>query len=346
MRLGLVLNYSDSDFASQVALVKEAEVLGYSSAWTSEVYGSDALTPAAWLLAQTNTLTVGTACMQMPARTPACAAMSAMTLQTLSGGRFVMGIGPSGPQVVEGWHGVAYGKPLIRTREYIAIVRSIVAREEPVTHEGEHYQLPYQGPGASGLGKPLKSLLRCPAGLRIFTGSISTGGIRTAAEVADGIFPLFMNPDDFSPYDAPLREGFAKAGGGKGLADFGIAPFVMVIPGADLNACRMPVKQFLALYVGGMGARDKNFYKEYVTRIGYGDAAQQIQDLFLGGKKMEAVMAVPDALVDAISLVGPRARIKERLGAWKAAAERGHVTTLLASGASPEALRLLAEEAL
>jgi len=182
--------------------------------------------------------------------------------------------------------------------------------------------------------------------LRIFTGSISPGGVRTAAEVADGIFPLFMDPDDFTPYDVPLREGFAKAGGGKGLADFGIAPFVMVVPGDDVNVCRIPVKQFLALYVGGMGAREKNFYKEYVTRIGYGDAAQQIQDLFLDGKKKEAVMAVPDALVDAISLVGPRERIRERLGAWKAAAERGHITTLLASGTTPEALRMLAEEVL
>ena len=208
LQLGLVLGYSGRDFTIDIDLIQEAEALGYRSIWTSEAYGSDAVTPAAWILAQTERMTVGTALMQMPARTPACAAMTAMTLQALSGGRFVLGVGPSGPQVIEGWHGVAYGKPHERLREYVSIVRRIVAREEPVVHEGMHYSLPYRGPDATGLGKPLKSIIHARHPLPIYTGSVSPAGLRLAGEITDGLFPLFMMPERAHVYRDPLVEGF------------------------------------------------------------------------------------------------------------------------------------------
>ena len=251
----------------------EAERLGFYSVWTAEAYGSDAVSTAAWVLSRTTKIHVGTGIMQMPARTPACAAGTAITLSQLSGGRFILGLGPSGPQVVEGWHGVAYGKPLTRTREYIEIIRKIVAREEPAEYDGEIYQLPYRGPDATGLGKPLKSIVHADPGLRIFTASISLPGLRCAAEVADGVIPVWMNPERFDLFEKPLREGFHTAGGGKGLDRFEIAPFTSVVLGDDLEKCRLPVKGMLALYVGGMGARDKNFYNDYAKRLGYEEAA-------------------------------------------------------------------------
>jgi len=272
--------------------------------------------------------------------------MMAMTLQDLSGGRFILGIGPSGPQVIEGWYGVPYGRPITRTREYVAIVRKILAREERLEHEGFHYQIPYRGTGALGLGKPLKSILHGDPALKIVTGAIAPAGIRIAAEVADGFLPIWMNPEKFEPFAAPLAEGFAKAGGGKGLANFMISPDVPVRIGDDLDACRAPIKADMALYIGGMGARGKNFYNDYCKRLGYEAAAVKIQDLFLDGKRAEAAAAVPDALVDEVALVGPRERIAERLSAWKAAAGKGQVDTLVVGGATPEVLRLLAEEVL
>ncbi|PPR22625.1 MAG: putative coenzyme F420-dependent oxidoreductase, partial [Alphaproteobacteria bacterium MarineAlpha10_Bin1] len=226
MRLGLFTGYSGPKFSIDMDLVLEAERLGFDSVWTSEAYGSDAVTPAAWMLAQTSRINVGTGIIQMPARTPACAAMTAMTLQALSGGRFILGIGPSGPQVIEGWHGVAYGRPLTRTREYIDIIRQALAREAPVTHDGYHYQLPYRGADASGLGKPLKSILHGDPSLKIFTAAVAPAGIRTSAEIADGMFPIFMSPERFDVFEDDLNAGFAKAGGGKGLKDFEIAPIV------------------------------------------------------------------------------------------------------------------------
>jgi F420-dependent oxidoreductase-like protein len=343
MKLGVALGYSGAEFSIDAVRIREIESLGYHSIWTSEAYGSDAVSPAAWILALTSRITVGTAIMQMPARTPTMAAMTAMTLQALSGGRFELGIGPSGPQVVEGWYGVASEKPLGRTREYIDIIRQVVAREAPLKHDGHHYQIPYEGAGSAGLGKPLKSILHGPHGLKIHTGAFTPAGVRTAAEVADGFFPLFMNPERFDLLKTPLQEGFAKAGGGKSLENFETQPFVPVSLGDDLDSCRLPIKQHLALYVGGMGARGKNFYNDYVARLGYEDEARTIQDLFLDGKQREAVAAVPDALVDDISLIGPRDRILDRLDAWKDAGSKRHVTTLVANEAGPEALRLLAE---
>lgn len=346
MKLGLVLGYSGAGMKLDIELVKEAERLGYTSVWTSEAYGSDAVSPAAWVLAQTSKIAVGTAIMQMSARTPACAAMTAMTLQALSGGRFILGVGPSGPQVIEGWHGLAYGKPLARTREYIAIVRKVLERKEPLTHDGEHYQIPYRGAGASGLGKPLKSIMHGDPRLRIFTATIAPKGIETSAEVADGMFPFIMNPARFDLIQAPLDAGFAKAGGGKGLDNFAICPFVQVRMGADLAKARTGVKEHLALYIGGMGAREKNFYNDQAKRLGYEGAAVEIQNHFLAGRRAEALAAVPDKLVDEVALVGPKERIAEYLAPWKAAAAKRHVDTLLLAGATVESLRALAEAAL
>ncbi len=343
MRLGLTVGYSGAGMAMPLDLILEAERLGFDSAWTAEAYGSDAVSPLAWLAAKTAKIRLGTAIMQMPARTPAMTAMTAMTLDALSGGRFILGLGPSGPQVVEGWHGVAYGKPLTRTREYIQIIRKILAREAPVEFKGEHYQIPYTGPGASGLGKPLKSILHGRKDMEIYTASIGPAGIECSAEVADGLIPVWMNPERFDLLQPHLDRGFAKAGGGKSLASFDVAPFVTCVMGDDIERCRMPVKGMLALYIGGMGARGKNFYNDYAKRLGYEAAAKRIQDLYLDGKKAEAMAAVPDELVDEIALVGPRERIRDRIEAWKAAAKTGAVGSMLLGTGQVEALRLVAE---
>ncbi len=346
MRLGLLHGSAGASYAVDMDLILEAERLGFDSVWTSESWGSDAVTPAAWILARTSRIKVGTAIMQMQARSPAMAAMTAMTLQAMSGNRFVLGIGASGPQVIEGWHGVPYGKPVTRIREYVAIVRKILERKEPLTHEGAHYQLPYTGAGSTGLGKPLKSILHGDPSLKIYTASITPAGVRVAAEIADGFFPIYMIPEKYAVFGEFIEQGFAKAGGGKGLADFDVAPFVNVIVGDDLEKCREPVKAQMALYIGGMGARGKNFYNDLAKRLGYEDAAIRIQDLFLDGKRAEAVAAVPDDLVDAVSLVGPADRIRDRLGAWKDAAKQGHVTSLMVRRADAVGVRLLAEEVL
>ncbi|MBT7291558.1 MAG: LLM class F420-dependent oxidoreductase [Rhodospirillaceae bacterium] len=347
MRLGLFTGYSGPKFSIDMDMVLEAERLGFDSVWTSEAYGSDAVTPAAWILAQTSRINVGTGIIQMPARTPACAAMTAMTLQALSGGRFILGIGPSGPQVIEGWHGVAYGRPLTRTREYIDIIRQALKREAPVTHDGYHYQLPYKGADASGLGKPLKSILHGDPSMKIFTAAVAPAGIRLSAEIADGMFPIFMSPERFDVFADDLNSGFAKAGSGKSLADFEIAPIVPLAMGDDIEACRMPIRRHLALYIGGMGAPGKNFYNDYAKRLGFEEAAVKMQQLYLTGKKAEAEAAVPEELIDAIALVGPAARIKERLAVWKDAARQGKVSSLLLSGGSSvDALRFVAEEVL
>ena len=347
MKLGIMSVAFGKKASVPLEMIRHAESLGFDSAWTAEAYGNDAATPAAWILANTSTLKVGTAIMQMPARTPAMAAMTAMTLDHLSGGRFILGLGPSGPQVVEGWHGVPYGKPLTRTREYIAIIRKILAREAPLEHHGEHYQIPNTGPGTTGLGKPLKSILHGDPRLPIYTASISPNGLRCAGEVADGVFPMMVDPDKVAEVQLPpLEEGFARAGGGKSLRDFAICPGVSCIVSDDLEAARAPIKANLALYIGGMGARDKNFYNDHAKRLGYEEAAVRIQDLFLAGKKQEAAAAVPDELVDAVHLVGPRERIRERLAAWKAAGEKGYVHTMMIGTPQKEALELLAEELL
>jgi len=346
MKLGILAGYSGGKISLPLEEILEAERLGYDSVWTAEAYGSDAVTPAAWILASTSKIKVGTAIMQIPARTPTVAAMTAMTLDRLSGGRFILGLGPSGPQVVEGWYGASYAKPLTRMREYINIVRQVFAREAPVQFDGYHYQLPFKGAGATGLGKPLKSILHGDPDTGIYTGAITPAGVELAAELADGFFAVWVNPDRFDVFADALERGFSKAGNGKGLDDFDVAPFVRVEMGDDVNACRMKVKHELALYVGGMGGRNKNFYNDYTKKLGYEDAAVKVQELYLSGDKQGAAEAVPDDYVDDVYLVGPREHIKEQLQRWKAAGDKGHVGTMCIGGASIEAIRLIAEECL
>ena len=345
MKLAITIRVSP-DRGVDMDLVWEAERLGYEAAWCGEAYGTDAVTPVAWVLAQTKTIKAGTSIMQMSARTPACTAMTAMTLQALSGNRFLCGIGPSGPQVVEGWHGVPFGKPLLRTREYISIIRRILEREAPLEYQGEHYQIPYTGPGATGLGRPLRSIIHGDSSLKIYTAAIAPAGLRVAGEVADGTLPIFMSPEKAEAITAPVLEGIAKAGGGKTLADFDIVPYIRIAIGDDLAACRDAIRPQLALYIGGMGARSKNYYNDLTKRLGYEAAAAEIQELYLAGRRQEAAAAVPDALIDEISLVGSKERITDRLAAWKELAKDHRVGTLLLVGATADALRAVAEAVL
>jgi len=342
MKFGIQLARSGAYPTLPLDLVLEAERVGFHSIWSSESWGSDAVTPAAWVLARTR-IRAGTAIMQIPARTPAMTAMTAMTLDALSGGRFSLRLGPSGPQVVEGWHGVAYGRPVARMREYVAIIRKIIERTEPLTHAGEHYQIPYRGPDASGLGKPLKSIIHGNPALKIYVAAITPGGLRNAAEIADGIFPIFMSPERFDALEPHLAAGFDRTGGKRDLTNFDICPFVPVSLNDDLDEARLTVKQHLAFYIGGMGAREANFYNDLTKRIGYEAAAARIQDLFLDGKRAEAAAAVPDALIDEISLVGPPARIKDRLQAWQDIAKKNWIGSLVLVGADVAAMRVIAE---
>src|SRR5215813_3815534 len=328
MRLGLNFGYWGSEPTDNINIALEAERLGYHSLWTAEAYGSDAVTPLTWLAAKTEGINVGTAIMQMPARTPAMTAMTAATLDLLTGGRFLLGLGVSGPQVIEGWHGVHYGKPLVRTREYVGIVRSVLKRERPLEHHGEHYDIPVVG--GTGLGKPLKLIVhpRRPD-LPIYLAAIGPKNVALAAEVADGWLPVFFSPHKMGIFRAYLEDGFAKRPGGA-PTDFDIAPSAAVVIGDDIDQCRMRVKPNLALYIGGMGARGRNFYNDLACRYGYEAAARTIQDLYLAGKKEEAIAAVPDALVDEVALCGPRERIRSLLGAWHDAG----VTTLICHATS------------
>ncbi len=344
MKLGLTIGTGGNTPRIDMDLILEAERLGYDAVWSGEAYGTDAVTPITWVLARTTKIKAGTGIMQMSARTPTCVAMTALTLQGLSGNRFLCGIGPSGPQVIEGWHGQPYGKPLTRTREYISIIRKVVAREQPLTHQGEHYQIPYAGPGASGLGKPLKSIVHGQPGMKFYTASIMPAGLRLAGEIADGNIPIFMSPEGADAIVKPTLEGMAKAGKSD-LSAFDIAPHVKVRVG-DLDACRDAIRPELALYIGGMGARGKNFYTDYAIRLGFEEAALKIQDLYLAGDKKGAAALVPDAMIDQISLIGSPDRIKGRLADWKAIAKENKVGTLVLTGATMEALRVVAEGAL
>ena len=345
MKLGFLLGYSGKHIHMPIELIQQAESMGYDSVWTAEAYGNDAVTSAAYVLAQTSKIRVGTAIMQMPARTPAMCAMTAMSLDQLSGGRFIVGLGASGPQVVEGWHGVPYGKPVTRTKEYIQIMRKIFEREGPVEFDGQVYQMPNQAEGTTGLGKPLKSILAA-TDIPIYTASITPAGLRCAGEVADGVFPVWMDPNKYDVLGESIEQGFEKAGNGKSLKDFDIAPFVTVAMNDDLDAAYDALRPWLALYIGGMGAKNKNFYHEYATRLGYGDAANQIQELYLSGKKPEAEALVPNELLDEVSVIGPRERIIERLGPWKEAGKRGEVGSMLLGVQDPVVLELLANEML
>jgi F420-dependent oxidoreductase-like protein len=339
MRLGLNLGYWGAGGSDGVELAQEAERLGFDSVWTAEAYGSDALTPLTWVGALTSKIKLGTGILQMPARTPANTAMSAATLDMLSGGRVLLGLGLSGPQVVEGWHGQPYGKPLTRTREYVEIIRRILAREVPLDFQGEEYQIPI--PGGTGLGKPLKLILHpLRPRIPIYLAAIGPKNIELAGEIADGWLPVFLAPQKESAYLQPLDAGLAKRQQPSEFdPPFDIAPTVMVMLGDDVNLCRAMIKPMLALYIGGMGAKGRNFYNDLVCRYGYEGPAHDIQDLYLAGKKREAEALVPDALVDEVALCGPKERIAELLEPWK----RSRVTTLICGATQPEAMRVMAE---
>ena len=332
MRLGFYMGYATpgENPLERVQAAVEAESLGYDSAWAAEAWGTDAVTPLAWLGALTTRIKLGSAIMQIPGRTPANTAMTAATLDLLSGGRFQLGLGTSGPQVVEGWHGEPWGKPLGKTREYVEIVRRAL-RREVIEHHGEHYDIPVTN--GIGLGKPLKLMTRpLRADIPIYLATLGPKAVELAFEIADGWLPIFYSPErarGVFPLDR-AREGFDVAAG------------VQVLIDDDLQSARDALKPLLAFYVGGMGARGKNFYNDVVSRFGYEAAAREIQDLFLDGKQREATAAVPDALVDEVCLAGPADRVRDRLAAWR---ESG-VTTLLVMSRDQASVRMLAELAL
>jgi len=338
MKLATGIGYSGASMRIDMDFVHEVERLGYDSIWTAEAYGSDAVTPLAYIAALTTRIKLGTSIMQIPGRTPAMCAMTMSTLDAISGGRALVGLGLSGPQVVEGWHGVPYGKPAARTREYVEILRKIWAREEPVEYHGQEYQLPYTGPGATGLGKPLKSILHGRQ-LPVYLATMGPINIRNTAELADGWLPIWFSPKRMDLFRPSLEEGFKRAGNGKSYKDFDIAAGCTVAIGDDVKALLAMQKPNLALYMGGMGAKEKNFHNEMAIKYGYAEAAAKIQELYLSGRKQEATDAVPDELVDEMSLVGPVARIKERYSAW----EDAGVTTLMVQSRQREALTLMAD---
>jgi F420-dependent oxidoreductase-like protein len=339
MKLGLIIGYWPSsgpppDAAEQVAA---AEELGFDSVWTSEAYGSDCFTPLAWWGSTTQRVKLGTAITQISARTPASTAMTAITLDHLSGGRFILGLGVSGPQVVEGWYGQAYAKPLARAREYIDIVRRVIARDEPVEYAGEHYAMPLVG--GTGLGKPLKSIVRPRRpDIPIYLGAEGPKNVALAAEIADGWLPMFFSPRADEGYRAALAEGFARPGARRTPDDFEVACVVPTIPGDDVEACADLLRPTLALYIGGMGARDRNFHKDVFVRLGYEAECDKIQEAYLDGRKADAAAAVPTAMVEDVYLVGPPEKIRDDVERWRETC----VTTLLVAG-PPAVLRQIAE---
>jgi len=333
MRLGFTMGYAPpgTNPLELIALAQEAERLGYDSAWAAEAWGTDGVTVLAWLAATTSTIKVGSAIMQIPGRTPGNTAMTAATLDLLSGGRFLLGLGTSGPQVVEGWHGQPWGKPLTKTREYVEIVR-MALRREAVEFHGDQYEVPYAGADATGLGKPLKLMMRpLRDTIPIYLAALSPKNVRLAFEIADGWLSIFFSPER-------AREAFRY----EPRDGFEIAPTVHVVMSDDVEAARDFLRPMVALYVGGMGARGANFYNALVRRYGYEAEAEQIQELYLDGKQREAIAAVPDALIDEVALVGPPERIRDGLDAWR---ESG-VTTLLVGTPDVKALRTIAEFAL
>ena len=306
--------------------VKECDRLGFEHVWTAEAYGSDALTPLAWWGSQTENVKLGTAIMQMSARTPAATAMASLTLDHLSGGRFICGLGASGPQVVEGWYGQSYSRPLERTREYVNIMRQIFAREDTVAFEGRHYQLPF--PHGTGLGKPLKSTVHpLRKDLPIYLAAEGPKNVALSAEICDGWLPLFFAPKDNKFYADALASGMA-AGGRDSLDDFEVAATVSIIPGDDVDACADRMRPMLALYIGGMGAKGQNFHYDVFERMGYEAECEKIQQLYLAGDKAEAAATVSTEMCESIALLGPPAKIKDELAMW----DESVVTTLLISG--------------
>ena len=328
LKLGLNTGYwSAGPPDGALDTVKEADRLGFDSIWTAEAYGSDALTPLAWWGSHTTKVRLGTGIMQLAARAPAATAMAAITLDHLSGGRFILGLGASGPQVVEGWYGLPYPRPLARTREYVQIVRAIVAREQPVEFHGEQFDLPY--PGGTGLGKPLKSTVHPRrSDLPIFLAAEGPKNVALAGEIADGWLPLFFAPSQDAFYRNALAEGFARPGARRTMASFEIAATVTIVPGDDVERCADLVRPMLALYAGGMGARGTNFHFDVFARMGYEAECVKIQELYLAGRKAEAIASVPLAMVEDVALVGPVAKIRDELSKWRESC----ITTVLVGG--------------
>jgi F420-dependent oxidoreductase-like protein len=332
VKLGLRHGYWTANPPQQVVeLTQEAERLGFDSVWTAESWGSDAFTPLTWIAAHTSTIKLGTGVVQLSARTPTATAMMAMTLDHLSGGRLILGLGVSGPQVVEGWYGRPSNRPLARTREYVDIIRLALRREGPLSYDGEFYPLPYRGEGSVGLGKPLKIMTHpLRADIPIFLGAEGPKNVAQTAEIADGWLPLYYSPYRQDVYADQLRG--AKPG-------FEITALVNFTVTDDVKAALWPVKGALGFYIGGMGAKGQNYHTKLMARMGYEEAAYRIQDLFFEGKRDEAIAMVPDEFADEISLVGSPARIKDRLEAWRSSP----VTSLLIGSRSPEQLRQAAE---
>ncbi len=340
MKLGLAVDWGASQAELPLDLIRLAEELGYDSVWTAEAYGTDALTPLAFIGAHTKRIRLGTSVAQLAARPPVSAAMAAATLDALAGrGRVILGLGVSGPQIVEGWYGQPWGRPGQRMRDYVSILRKVFRREAPVSHEGEEISLPYEGPGGAGMGKPLKSILHCNPDLPVWLGTGSRAHVTMTAEVADGWLPFGFVPGMMSKYRPWLEEGFRLAGGGKSFTNFEIQAGCHVEITEDIPAAMAPLKQFFALYVGGMGHPKMNFHKKLMERRGYPEAAAKIQELFLAGRRKEAAAAVPDEYIDDGALLGSEARIRERFRPWLDSGATG----LTLHGAGETELRLLAE---
>jgi len=316
-----------------IEAVKRAESLGYHSVWTAEAYGSDAVVPLTYLAAHTTRIKLGTAVLQIAARSPAMTAMTAATLDNLSGGRLLLGLGVSGPQVVEGWHNQPFDEPLVRLREYVEVVRMILRRQMPVEFHGRHYDLPYGGPGTTGEGKAMKLTLKPHRrDIPLYLGAMGPQNVRQTLEIADGWLPLFFPPNypdalgvDLSTY--PLKPGFE------------IAPFVPIVLGPDVDRCRSALRPVLAFWIGGMGSRKRNFYTDLVARVGFEGLADRVRQEYLDGRLGDAAALIPDELIDALALVGPRGRIAERLESWHASP----ITMMIIGGATLEAIEVMAE---
>jgi F420-dependent oxidoreductase-like protein len=343
MKLGLMVGYSGATVDFPIDLIKQADRLGYDSVWTAEAYGSDAMTPLAWIAAQTTRIKLGTAIAQVAARPPAMCAMQAMTIDGLAGGgRTIVGLGVSGPQIVEGWYGQPWGTPYWRVRDYVQIMQKIFRREGPVSHDGREISLPYTGPGAIGLGKPLHSILHPVAKIPIYLGTGSEPMLRLCGELCDGVLPLRFVPREMPRFRRAIEQGFARAGNGKSWDGFAFDPLVGVTVTDDVSAALRAQKPSIALYVGGMGHPTINFHKRAMEQQGYGDAAVRIEELFRAGRKQEAAAAVPDEFVDEQALVGTPKRIAERYRAW---ADCG-ITGLHVASRQPAAIELMAQIAL
>jgi F420-dependent oxidoreductase-like protein len=336
MKLGLHAGYWGLGVTGeeQLGMAKEADRLGYDTIWAAEAYGSDAATVLAWIAANTSRIRIASGIFQMPARTPTMTAMTAATLDNISGGRFVLGLGISGPQVVEGWHGQPFDRPLRRTREYVDIVRKALARET-VTYDGEIYKLPRPG----GPGKPLKLIIR-PVQERIplYLAAIGPKNTALAFEIADGWLPTIFSPDHLDVFRASMEEGAERSG--RSVGDVDIAPMTSLALYDDVEEARNYMRPYLALYIGGMGSRDKNFYTQLVTRYGYGDAAREIQDLYLSGKQAEAMAKIPAELIDKVSLCGSRDAVRDRLAAYRDAGV-GTLLVMPVAASQDERLRML-----